>query len=185
MAADSAIDVQATLAKLNDAMNAIGRELEATDVAPEYFRQRSIVLPDWLQQMNSRYAAQYREVGLRLVDADSPKSRVFATEYLLDTIFWNIWINAHQAVGVDCEIIVQLHVKDRELVLVVLDNGEGFPHELKDVVFQQMYSTKTPGRGRGMLEIQDAVERLGGRIELYERNPREHRIRIHLPLDLG
>jgi signal transduction histidine kinase len=73
--------------------------------------------------------------------------RVFATEYLLDTILWNIRINAHQAVGLGCEITVQFHVKDRELVLVILDNGEGFPHELKDVVFQQMYSTKNPGRG--------------------------------------
>lgn len=184
IAADSAVDAQATLAKLNDAMTALGRELEATDVAPEYFHQRSIVLADWLQQMNSRYAAQYREVGLRLINADNPRCRVFATDYLLDTIFWNIWINAHQAVGVGCEITVEFQVEESDLTLNIFDNGQGFPPELKDVVFQQMYSTKNPGRGRGMLEIQDATERMGGRVELFEYKAREYRIRLHLPLEL-
>jgi len=184
MAADPATDVQATLSKLNDTMLALARELEATDVAPEHFQQRSIVLADWLKQMNSRYAAVYREVGLRMTNADTPRCRLFASDYLLDTVFWNIWINAHQAVEVGCEITVEFHVRERELVLLIFDNGEGFAHDLKDVVFQQMYSTRNPGRGRGMLEIQDAVERLGGRVELFERRPREYRIRIHLPLDL-
>ena len=47
-----------------------------------------------------------------------------------------------------------------------------------------MYSTtRTPGRGRGLLEIQDAVERLGGQIRLYEEKPSEYRLQIRLPLE--
>jgi sensor histidine kinase regulating citrate/malate metabolism len=52
------------------------------------------------------------------------------------------------------------------------------------VVFQQVYSTKSGSRGRGLLEIQDAVEQLGGHIELYEARPSENRILIRLPLDV-
>jgi sensor histidine kinase regulating citrate/malate metabolism len=46
-----------------------------------------------------------------------------------------------------------------------------------------MFSTKTPGRGRGLLEIQEAVERLGGNIRLYEEQPSEYRLQIRLPLE--
>jgi signal transduction histidine kinase len=184
MTADLGSEVQVIVAKLNDAMVALGRELEATDVDPEYFWQRSIALADWLQQLNLRYATQYTPINLRLVNAESPPVRIFANDYLLETIFWNVWLNAHQATGVNCEITVAFRVTGRELNLLISDNGEGFPGELKDVVFQQIYSTKNLGRGRGLLEIQDAVERLGGRVELYEAKPGEYRIRIRLPLDV-
>ncbi len=184
LAADLGSDVQTTIAKLNDAMVLLGRELEATDVDPEYFRQRSVVLPDWLEQLNARYVTNYSQVTLRLINGNKDRCRVFANDYLLDTIFWNIWLNAHQAVGANCEITVQFESRERELELLIRDNGEGFSSELKDVLFQQVYSTKDPGRGRGMLEIQDAVERLGGRVELYAVRATEYRIRLRLPLEV-
>ncbi len=184
MTADLGSEVQTIVAKLNDAMVSLGRELEATDVDPEYFWQRSIALADWLQQLNLRYGTQYTPINLRLVTAENPPVRIFANDYLLETIFWNIWLNAHQATGANCEITVVFRVTGRELELLISDNGEGFPHELGDIVFQQIYSTKDLGRGRGLLEIRDAVERLGGRVELYEAKPGEYRIRIYLPLEV-
>jgi sensor histidine kinase regulating citrate/malate metabolism len=119
-----------------------------------------------------------------LINADNSRIRIFANDHLLDTLFWNIWLNAHQAVGVNCEIVIEFRVTGRELELLISDNGSGFPHELKDVVFQQVYSTKNRGRGRGLLEIQDAVERLSGRVDLYETTVAEYRIRIRLPVDV-
>jgi signal transduction histidine kinase len=184
MTADLGPEVQMIVAKLNDAMVSLGRELEATDVDPGYFWQRSIALADWLQQLNLRYATQYTPINLRLVNAESPPVRIFASDYLLETIFWNLWLNAHQATGVSCEITVVFQVTERELDLLISDNGGGFPPDLKDIVFQQIYSTKNLGRGRGLLEIQDGVERLGGRVELYEVNPGNYRIRLRLPLDV-
>jgi signal transduction histidine kinase len=185
MATDLGTDVQTTLAKLNDAIVSLGRELEATDVDPQHFLQRSIALADWLRQLNLRYTTQYTAVNLRLINPDNPRVRILANDYLLDTIFWNIWLNAQQGIGVDCEIIIEFKVKGSELELLISDNGEGFPHELRDVVFQQVYSTKNRGRGRGLLEIQDAVERLAGRVELYEAQASQYRIRIRLPLDVS
>src|SRR5271154_1762525 len=184
MAVDPSADVQTTIAKLNDAMVSLGRDLEAVDVDPDHFRQRSIVLADWLVQLNLRYAPQYDAVSLRLIDNGNAHIRIFANDYLLETIFWNIWLNAQQATGLGCEIIVEFQVVAHEITLLISDNGEGFPGELKDVVFQQVFSTKNQRRGRGLLEIQDAVERLAGRVELYEAKSSEYRIRICLPQDV-
>jgi C4-dicarboxylate-specific signal transduction histidine kinase len=178
-------DIQTTIAKLNDAMLRIGRDLEATDVDDEYFRQRSVSLSDWLERLNAQYAATFRPITLQIIKPNAEACRIFGSDYLLETMFWNIWLNAQQAVGDrNCEITIEFLQHGEEVELLINDNGDGFPSDLKDVLFQQVYSTKSPGRGRGMLEIQDAVERLGGDIELYVAREREYRIRVHLPLDL-
>lgn len=177
-------EVQTVLAKLHDAMISMGRELEATDVDPEYFRLRTVFLPDWLRQLNTRYATQYSPVKLNLVHADHTWIRVLANDYLLETIFWNIWLNAQQSVGENCEVTVVFKAKMDELEVLILDNGEGFSPELKEIAFQQVYSSKHDNsRGRGLMEIQEAVGRLGGRVELYEAQPRDFRIRISIPLE--
>lgn len=184
VAAGQASDMQAILAKLNDAIISMGRELEATDVDPEYFRVRPVALPDWLRQLNARYATQYSPVKLNLIHAEHAWILVQANEYLLETIFWNIWLNAHQSVGENCEIAITFRRQRHELEILISDNGEGFSPELKEIVFQQVYSTKnSSGRGRGLMEIQDAVERLDGRVELYEVKPSDFRIRILVPLE--
>ncbi len=55
---------------------------------------------------------------------------------------------------------------------------------MREIVFQQVYSSKNnSGRGRGLMEIQDAVERLAGQIGLYEAKPSDFRIRISVPLE--
>jgi signal transduction histidine kinase len=177
------MDIQTVIAKLNDAMISMGRALEATDVDPDFFRQRSIALADWLRQMNVRYTAQYTAIDVKLLNEDAESVRVFANDYLLETVFWNIWVNAQQATGPHCELIINFKTRDKNVELRILDNGGGFTSDLKDIVFQQVYSTRSSSRGRGLLEIQDAVEQLGGHVELYEARPLEYRILIRLPLD--
>jgi signal transduction histidine kinase len=177
-------NVQTVVAKLDDAIVSMGRQVEATDVDPAYFQPRSVLLPDWLREMNSRYANQYSPINLKLINTDGVSTRIFANDYLLETVFWNIWLNAHQATGPNCDIIVEFARKGNQVEFRISDNGQGFSNELRDVVFQQIYSTRGGSRGRGLLEIQDAVERLGGHIELYEARPAEYRILMMLPMDL-
>ena len=175
-------DIQVALAKMNDALLSLSRELEATDADPQHFQQRSIALGDWLRNMDSRYTSRYSSVNLKLVNADAG-ARVLGSDYLLDIVFWNIWLNAHQAAGGGCSITVFFENTGKYLILKVLDNGPGFSKDMKDIAFQEMFSTKTPGRGRGLLEIQEAVERLGGNIRLYEEQPSEYRLQIRFPLE--
>jgi len=180
---DAAGEIHGILGRLNDAIVSMGRDLEATNLDPEYFRERSIALMDWLGQFHVRYSAKYPSITLRFAGAEDDKVRVLANDYLLETLFWNVWANAHQAVGDTCQITVSMRSTDEQIELLISDNGDGFPRDLRDVVFQQVYSTKEQGRGRGMLEVQDAVERLGGRIELYAAGIEDFRIRIYLPRD--
>lgn len=176
-------DVQVTLAKMNDALLSMSRELEATDADPQHFQPRSIALGDWLRQMDVRYTTRYSSLNLKLINADGAGVRVLASDYLLETVFWNIWLNAHQAAGATCTITVIFESVSNDLVLKILDSGPGFSKDIKEIAFQAMFSTKTAGRGRGLLEIQEAVERLGGNIRLYEEQPSEYRLQVRLPLE--
>ena len=176
-------DMQVALAKMNDALLSLSRELEATDADPQHFQQRSIALGDWLRQMDGRYTSRYSSINLNLVNADDTGIRVFASDYLLEIVFWNIWLNAHQAAGRNCSITVIFESAGKDLVLKILDSGQGFSNDMKEIAFQEMFSTKNPGRGRGLLEIQDAVERLGGHIQLYEEQPSEYRLQVRFPLE--
>lgn len=176
-------DIQAALAKMNDALLSLSRELEATDADPQHFQQRSIALGDWLRNMDLQYTSRYSSLNLKLVNADGAGVRVLASNYLLETVFWNVWLNAHQAAGASCTITVIFETAGKDLILKILDSGQGFSKDMKEVAFQEMFSTKTPGRGRGLLEIQEAVERLGGNIRLYEEQPSEYRLQIRLPLE--
>ena len=64
----------------------------------------------------------------------------------------------------------------------VLDNGEGFSEALIGVAFQQQFSsTRDVQRGRGLLEVSEAVDRLGGSVKLFQYQAGDFRIKILFP----
>jgi signal transduction histidine kinase len=172
--------IPAHIAKLNDSMLILGRMLEAAEVDPRYFELRPAILSAWLTEMNKRYAGQYEQVGLELLGDTGVQ--ITASDYLLETAFWNIWVNAQQAIGQNTKIVIRFTTYGDKVRLLIIDNGMGFPVTLRDVAFSQTYSSKHPSRGRGLMETQDAIERLGGSVRLTEVAPAELRIEIKLPI---
>jgi signal transduction histidine kinase len=149
-----------------------------------YFELRSVVLCDWLQMMNADYAGKYAPVALRWdVLGDDRSVRVRGSDYLLGTIFWNLWKNAQQALGESCAITLRVRKEGSVVQVLVLDSGDGFPLEAREMVFSERFSSRGRSRGRGLLEVQDAVERLHGRIVLVTEQEKL-RVRISFPLEV-
>ena len=129
--------------------------------------------------MGREYAKRYSRIDLRLEGAEDAKSSaILGSDYLLRLIFWNIWVNAHQAVGNPCSIVLNVALREESLVVVVLDSGKGLPEELTDVAFRDRYSSRSANRGRGLLEVQDAIQQLHGDAKLIEWTPREYRVQL-------
>ena len=61
------------------------------------------------------------------MNADRADVRGFGSDYLLEIVFWNIWLNAHQAAGTNCSMTVIFEIAGNDLMLKILDNGQGFP----------------------------------------------------------
>src|SRR5262249_43513538 len=130
-----------------------------------FFALRPMSILDWIMTMNGVYARKFEPIDLT-IDAtpDVNAMRVVASDYLLDTVFWNLWINAQQSVSDRCQIAVVARVEASSIRLIVLDNGDGFSVEARESAFGSRYSTKGKSRGRGLLEVQDAMDQLRGEI---------------------
>jgi signal transduction histidine kinase len=179
--------LQATTSKLIEQLSSAFRRvarLVEFDVEDDYFKMRDVAIFDWLTSMNFVYAQTYSAIDFKAVaDVTSIGSRVYASDYLLNTVFWNLWTNAHQAVGDACQIKVYITVDGASLQLVIVDNGGGFSPEAREAAFVQPYSSAEPRlghSGKGLLEVQDAVGRLHGKIEIIKQE-HEYRIRIVFP----
>lgn len=175
--------VKSAAGRLTDAVNRIGRMLENTDSDPEQFTYRTIALYGWIRGMSARYGAEFSPIQLTLEGGGLSDCHVYGNSYLLETAFWNLWVNAQQAVDGDCHITIKSREFGDRIEMVVIDNGPGFSDADCDLAFLQQFSgSGKANRGLGLLEVQDAIERLGGTVQLTRESGNEYRIKITLPL---
>src|SRR5262249_12390601 len=159
-----------------DAFRSVGRIVEFDD-NDNYFKLRRISICGWLFTMNAEYSRKYQPIELNIDDCtDGFPAHLLGCGYLLRIIFWDLLINSQPAVEGDCKITVQVTTDSKDVHLLVIDNGGGFPEELMGVAFQERFSGNGAHRGRGLLEVQDAVRQLHGRAQLVPYHPGEYRV---------
>ncbi|HEY3411903.1 MAG TPA: ATP-binding protein [Armatimonadota bacterium] len=173
------------MAELKDALRTLGRVVEYDEGNDEFFRLRSVCLLGWIEDMTRTYGIKYSPIDLRLPDGRARTARIIASDFLLDTIFWNLWINSHQAVDGRCSITIESTLDVGRISLILLDNGTGFPKQAVGVAFREQFSTgQATGRGRGLLEVQEAIERLQGSATLIECGAGDYRVCLVFPLEV-
>lgn len=81
--------------------------------------------------------------------------------------------------------IITREVNDK-LELIVEDNGEGIADELQKNIFDMFFrgNTKSSGTGLGLYIVKNAVEKLGGQVELNSKEGKGSKFTIMLPLNL-
>jgi signal transduction histidine kinase len=178
---DQEASTSPAMADLKAEFTRMARALEAIDLDQPHFDLRPIALLDWLKAMNGRYASQFNSIDLRPEGDLDPPAVVLASDYLLETVFWNTWQNAHLAAGSSCVIWLKVTLSAGYVSLVVVDNGPGFPEAIRDVAFRERFSTNGANRGRGLLEIDDAVRRLQGTVRIEKVGAVEMRLRFDFP----
>jgi signal transduction histidine kinase len=111
-----------------------------------------------------------------VVDFDPPELPVVvaADEDQLRQVFWNISLNAVQAMpdGGTLRIEVRDLPSDPEAPLVAVefsDTGGGIRPEDLERIFEPFFTTKESGTGLGLSIARRVVEELGGRIEVTNR----------------
>lgn len=178
-------DLVQILTRLEQGFTRISRIVEF-DTGDDYQKWDSINVIDWAESNANKLAAQFGNASLTVACAPAVRnSLVRATRFLLDTTFGNLWSNAVQAVEGPCKINMQcaLNSATKELEITLIDNGSGFDKGHLEIAFQQMYSTRSENRGRGLLEIADAVTRMQGRVRLVQQTNSQYRLQIRLPVE--
>jgi signal transduction histidine kinase len=166
------------LDEVTDSLRAVQSAVDFEDEA-RIFERQAIDLLQWSKELALRYQRSFAEVSIR-IDGGEPGGRIIATTFLLETIFLNLWDNSRQVVAGRCCIVLRIRVSRRTVTVQVLDNGPGLVPEDVHRAFQLQYSaTRRPGRGH--MEVNDAVRRLGGTAKVQKIVGAGYRVVLRLP----
>ena len=175
-------EILATAAHLGHSLRMISHAVEF-DTGDRYFEWRPVNLVQWLPAAGREYNTRNEAITLAVeTKGGHQEAIIWANNYLLDTIFWNLWKNAQQAVYGPCRVGVAIGVESGHIALLVTDNGDGLPEDLARLAFEDWISTHGNGRGRGLLEVADAVRRLSGQVEVVDLGSHGYRVRMTFPL---
>lgn len=105
----------------------------------------------------------------------------------------NLILNACEAMPDGGELIIDIsleskHIEGRhdELLISVIDSGNGIAPEIKSKMFNPFFSTKAEGTGLGLALVKKIVTLHQGWIEVQSKPGKGTRITMHLPyLDIG
>ncbi len=180
-------DLQETVVAIQGGFVKIARNVEF-NTDDHYLEWDAIAPIEWLSANERSLRERFGSARLVIRGHNTVRhARVRATPFLLETLFGNLWTNAVQASESprSLELECAVDAPKREVLMVILDSGPGFSDAHLDDAFRQMFSTKGQSRGRGLLEIADAVARLQGAVSFVRRGEGDHRVSITLPLDGG
>jgi signal transduction histidine kinase len=111
---------------------------------------------------------------------------VWVDEKQLQQVFFNIIINAIQAMGNGGTLLLQTDLvveKDQKIVRVLIgDSGPGIRPEELEMIFTPFFTTKTQGTGLGLAICRQLMEQQGGKIEIRSRFGEGTRVIIYLPV---
>ncbi len=99
-------------------------------------------------------------------------------------ILHNLLQNAEEALAGqdDGEIIVMARRDGDDVLVIVRDNGPGFPTEVLARAFEPYFTTKSRGSGLGLAIVKKIVDEHGGDVRLLNRDGGGAEVRIRLRL---
>jgi two-component system sensor histidine kinase PilS (NtrC family) len=91
---------------------------------------------------------------------------VRADSYRLKQVFWNLLVNAGEAMQNGGRILIESVSDDSSVVIRVSDSGCGIDSEVIPRIFEPFFSTKSIGTGLGLTIVKKIIEGYNGKIEV-------------------
>jgi signal transduction histidine kinase len=130
--------------------------------------------------LQSKAREKLVDVTLEL-EAEVPKVRGFAAE--LNHVWGNLIDNALDAADNGGRVQVLANRDNQSVVVRILDDGAGIPHEIRDRIFDPFFTTKPMGQGTGLgLDIARRLVRHNEGAIAFESQPGRTEFRVTLPM---
>jgi len=118
------------------------------------------------------------------VNPDLPMIR--GDRFMLEQILYNLLGNARVHTTPDTVIDLSLFIRGKRMEILVEDNGNGFPDEEIENVFDKFHrvgNTQAGGTGLGLSIVKGFAEALHGSVSLENRNGGGARFQVNLPCE--
>ena len=98
-------------------------------------------------------------------------------------VITNLVTNANQALSLDKspKIEVRIQEDNKQVKIMVADNGRGIATEVKNRIFEPKFTTKTSGMGLGLPMVKNIIETYGGTISFVSEEGRGTVFTVVLP----
>ena len=136
-------------------------------------------LPAYLDEVLSRWQLHHPRTEI-VLDIDPLPDIRFLADDALEQALYNLLDNAAQASP--ARVTVQARVREGVLELVIDDEGPGIPEHVLSRLGREPVTTRPEGRGFGVLLACAVLERLGGGVQLKNRDAGGASTRVRLPL---
>jgi len=103
----------------------------------------------------------------------------------LQTVWLNLLVNARDALPeTGGRIEVKTWSQDSQIMVSVMDNGEGIPPENLKKIFEPFFTTKDPGKGTGLglSACYRIIKQHGGSIQVESSPPKGTTVLVSLPI---
>jgi PAS domain S-box-containing protein len=117
---------------------------------------------------------------LRRLDADLTEIKVDSDQ--IQQVLVNIMTNAVQAMPEGGKLTISTKENGEFLEVEIADTGSGMPQEVKDKVFEPLFTTRAKGIGLGLAVCKSIVDRHEGHIEVSSKLGKGTTFNIKLPL---
>jgi signal transduction histidine kinase len=134
------------------------------------------------EEAESLQALSAGSVRLLRPSEASGGTSVLADRAALGQVLRNLGVNALEASGGEGGLELGWQRDTDHAVIFVRDHGPGIPPEIRERVFDPLFSTKTHGTGLGLAIARDLTHRLGGHLTLDPAEGGGTLARIRLPL---
>ncbi len=141
-----------------------------------------VQINDLLKKTISLMSPQLKDKNISFKnDLASDLSLVAADKKQMQQIFWNVLINALQAIDTNGKITIRTFNHNSSVQIVISDSGKGIEEKQLDKVFKAFYTTKHKGTGLGLTITKRIVDQHRGEINLESEPDAGTTVTIKIP----
>ncbi len=109
------------------------------------------------------------------------KCQIRGNKEKMKQVFWNLFLNAHQAMPKGGDIEIRTTQKEDQIQIKISDSGAGIPEEIINKIFDPFFTTKSKGTGLGLSLVHKIIEAHEGRIFVNSKEGEGTTFTITLP----
>lgn len=152
---------------------------------PRQPRKDIVNIRQVLEHATAFLESEFQKHDIKVENEISPKIDVMGDKDLLYRAFYNILVNAQQAMGNNGIIKISAqktpNKNDQKIILDFADSGPGFPKENMKNLLDPFFTTKEGGTGLGLPIVQSIILGHEGHVELVNGENGGAIVRVILP----